>query len=228
MTSLHGQTSTMQVNFADHIFPIIRENCIVCHNPDGIGPFDFSSYEQVRRRARQIAEVTQSKFMPPWKPHSDYGPGLIGERILSDRELQLLQSWYETGMEPGDLTKIPPLPEQKSQWALGEPDLIVELPETYVLPAETVDVYRNFAIPILLNETRYIQAFELLPESRLAIHHALLMLDNTDRSKQRDKEDPGVGYDGMGIGSSAPPSGHIVGWTRAKSHTKPTPEPHGN
>ncbi len=210
---LGGQTTDETVTFADHISPIIRKNCVVCHQPDGIGPFDLSTFEQVRRRARLITEVTQSRYMPPWKPHPDYGPELIGERRLSDREIDMISSWYESGMPAGELSNIPPAPDQSTNWTLGQPDLIVELPEPYSLQAEGIDVYRNFAIPVPLNETRYVQSFELLPESRLAIHHALLMLDDSGRSRQRDIEEAGVGFDGMGIGSSAPPSGHIVGWT---------------
>ena len=211
--SLSGQVEEEVVNFADHISPIIRNNCVDCHYPEGIGPFDLSTFEQIRRRVKQITGVTESRFMPPWKPHPDYGPALIGERGLSDEEINLIKMWQETGMKAGDLSKVPPAPDQTSTWTLGEPDMIVQLPESYLLPAEGIDVYRNFAIPIPLDETKYVQAFELLPETRLAIHHALLMLDDSGRSREREKEEVGVGFDGMGIGSSAPPSGHIVGWT---------------
>ncbi len=212
-SSCAAQSESEPVTYADTISPIISKNCIACHHQDGIGPFPLETYEQVRRRARQIVEVTQNRFMPPWKPDPGYGPALIGERILSNEDMQALKKWYESGVQPGDPTRVPQAGPTGNQWLLGEPDLVIELEEDYILPGEGKDVYRNFVVPIPLQKTAYVTSFELLPKSRLAIHHALLMLDSTGRSRERDKAEDGIGFDGMGIGSSAPPSGHIVGWT---------------
>ncbi len=210
---LSAQTPRPPITFADHVAPIIRENCVVCHQPDGIGPFSLITYEQVRRRALQIAEVTASGYMPPWKPSHEHGPPLIGERRLTAAEIATLAHWQELGSPAGDLTRLPPLPPASGEWRLGPPDLIVELPTAYSLPAEGGDVYRNFAIPFPLDGTRYIRAVEFRPRTKLAIHHALLLLDHTGRARERDRAEPGAGYDGMGIGSGMPPSGHIIGWT---------------
>ena len=80
--SLFSQPGEPVLTYADHVAPIIQENCVVCHNPQGIGPFSLTTYEQVKRRARQIVEVTQSHYMPPWKPEAGFGPPLIGARHL--------------------------------------------------------------------------------------------------------------------------------------------------
>ena len=48
--------------------------CVSCHRPGGPGPFSLATYEDVRRRAQQIAQVTRSRFMPPWKVEPDIGP----------------------------------------------------------------------------------------------------------------------------------------------------------
>ncbi|NET39658.1 MAG: hypothetical protein F6K19_48150, partial [Cyanothece sp. SIO1E1] len=200
-------------NFASDVEPIIRGNCVICHHPEGIGPFSLQTYEQVRRRGRQIHEVTQSRYMPPWKPDPDYGPPLIGERRLSEAQIQTLASWYASGMPPGDLDSLPPIEEIKSDWVLGEPDLVMDLPEAFTLVSEGEDVYRNFVLPIPLSETRYVRAFQLKPRTQLAIHHALVMIDDTGRSRVRDAEDEDIGFDGMGVGASKPPNGHILGWT---------------
>ena len=62
------------LTFADDIAPILYRNCVVCHNPDGVGPFSLIEYEQVRKRGGDIAEVVTSGYMPPWKPSEGYGP----------------------------------------------------------------------------------------------------------------------------------------------------------
>ncbi len=211
--SIQGQSASAATTYSEAIAPIINQNCVTCHRDGGIGPFPLDTFESVKKRARQIVEVAESRYMPPWKPDPGYGPSLVGERRLTDEQLQALRSWLDAGSPPGDLSRLSPAPRYPSQWTRGEPDLIIELEEDYILPAEGVDIYRNFAIPLPIDEPRYVTSFELLPRTNLAIHHALLMLDDTDRSRQRDESEPGPGYDGMGIGSSTPPSGHIVGWT---------------
>ena len=200
------------VTYADDVAPIIQESCITCHNPNGIGPFSLTNYEEVRRRGRQISEVTQSRYMPPWKPDADYGPALIGERRLSESQIQSIQSWYASGMESGDLSKLTPYTPPANEWQLGTPDLIIQLDEPFRLPAEAEDIYQNFVIPLPINKTVYVRAFELMPESRLAIHHALLTVDNTRKSRELDAADPGPGWNGIEIGGD-PPAGHIIGWT---------------
>jgi len=211
--SLGAQPVEDSVNFVDNIAPILATNCVSCHHPEGIGPFSLVSFNDAHRRARQIAEVTQSGFMPPWKPSRDHGPNLIGERFLSQPEIKLLTQWYADGAPPGDLSNFTPITPPESTWDLGPPDLIIRLPEAYTLPAEGRDVYRNFAIPLPLNTTRFVRALQFRPGARSPIHHALVLIDETGRALAHDAAELGPGYDGMGIGSGSLPPGHIVGWT---------------
>ena len=59
--------------FNKDIAPIVFKNCAVCHHPGGSGPFNLLSYEDVSKRAQQIAIVTGSRFMPPWLPEPGMG-----------------------------------------------------------------------------------------------------------------------------------------------------------
>ena len=56
------------VTFNRDIAPIIFHSCSTCHRPGESGPFSLLTYYDVKKHARQIAEVTQSRFMPPWLP----------------------------------------------------------------------------------------------------------------------------------------------------------------
>ncbi len=201
------------ITFADHIAPIIYENCAVCHRPGGVGPFSLLTFEDVRRRSVQISEVITSRFMPPWKPAEGFGPKFIGERRLREDEIEMINRWVDLEAPPGDLNEAPPPPEFTGEWQLGEPDLILEFAEPYALPAEGMDIYRNFVIPAPVSRKRYVRAMEFLPRSNLAIHHAVLQIDRTPTSREKDVAEPGPGYDGMGIGAAAPPAGQFVGWT---------------
>src|SRR5688572_16923732 len=70
------------VTFSRDIAPILSQHCWTCHRPDGAGPFSLLTYQDVRRRATQIAVVTARRVMPPWKPEPGYGD-FVGERRLS-------------------------------------------------------------------------------------------------------------------------------------------------
>ena len=36
------------INYADHIAPILQRSCLQCHRPGGGGPMSFLSYDEVR------------------------------------------------------------------------------------------------------------------------------------------------------------------------------------
>src|SRR5436190_11103090 len=48
------------------VAPILHLNCVVCHRPGGMAPFPLLNYADVKKRSRQIAQVTHSRYMPPW------------------------------------------------------------------------------------------------------------------------------------------------------------------
>lgn len=201
-----------QPTFAEEVAPIIYQNCVSCHRPGGVGPFSFLSYEDVHKRSRQISEVVEDRFMPPWQPSLDHGPKVRGERTLSESEIDVISAWHESGALPGDLDRAPAPPVFDDAWQLGPPDVVLEFPEPFILPAAGRDIYRNFVIPIPLERPRRIRAIEFLPDSNIAVHHALLLFDATDASQKRDEHEPGPGFDGMGIGSAEYPSGQFIGW----------------
>lgn len=209
----HSQTGNREVTFARDIAPILYENCVVCHRPDGVAPFSLIEYESIKRRAQQISEVVSSGYMPPWKPDSRYGPKFQGERKLTSNQIEILNRWYETGMSAGDLDQTPTPPSFPDTWQMGAPDAIVEFPEPYLLQAEGTDIYRNFVISVPFDSTKHIKAIEFLPGSQNVIHHAVLQVDKTTTSRENDELEPGIGFDGMGIGAAAPPEGQMVGWT---------------
>jgi hypothetical protein len=51
-----------KVTFNRDIAPIIFHNCASCHHAGEAGPFPLLTYENVRKHARQIAEVTRDRY----------------------------------------------------------------------------------------------------------------------------------------------------------------------
>ncbi len=203
------------VTFSRDIAPLVFEHCTTCHRPGGWGPFALVDYQDVRQRASQIAEVTQSRFMPPWKPAPGYGE-FVGERRLSDAEIKLIGRWVDQGSLEGEPTALPPVPQWPDEWQLGQPDLVVEMPEPYVLPAAGGDVFRNFVLPVPLEAERYVEAVEFRADNVPVIHHAVMMFDRSGAARKHDMREPGLGFDGMVFGEAQRPGGHFLGWTPGK------------
>ncbi|MHC5023257.1 MAG: tetratricopeptide repeat protein, partial [Planctomycetota bacterium] len=208
------------VTFNDQIAPIVHEHCSVCHRPGESGPFDLLTYRDAKRRARQIADIVEDRFMPPWLPEPGYGE-FADERRLSVDEIGLIRQWVRDGMPEGDPARTPIPPTFPQGWQLGEPDLVVTMTEPYTLPAEGVpaegaDVFRNFVIPAPVDQQRYVRAIEFRPGNPRVVHHANFMVDRTRDSRRRDGLDPGPGFDGMEPGKATFPDGHILGWTPGK------------
>lgn len=150
--------------------------------------------------------------MPPWTATSDYGE-FIGQRPLGDAEIDLIQRWVDQGAVERDLGDLPPAPKPTDGWQLGKPDLVVTLPEPYMLPAEGASVFRNFVIPVPVDGARYIKGLEFHSGNARVVHHSNIRIDPTRASRRLDEEDPAPGYEGLIPRSAVYPDGHFLAWT---------------
>ncbi len=204
------------LTFNKDVAPIVFGKCSGCHRPGQAAPFSLLTYEDVKKRAQQIGEVTAKRYMPPWLPEPGYGK-FAGERTLTPGELGVIQQWVAEGARQGAASDLPALPRWRDGWQLGNPDLIVMMPELYTLGAEGKDVYRNFVIPIATTETKYVRAVELQPGNRRIVHHAFIRFDSTPESRRLDEKDPGPGFSGLHTPASAQaPEGQFLSWQPGK------------
>ena len=210
--------------FSAHVAPILYAQCAGCHRPGSAAPFPLLRYEDARDRADLIAEVTRQRQMPPWPLEPGDYP-FADERRLSEREIAVLGRWAKQGAPAGDIAAAPAPPAWEGGWTLGEPDLILEMPEPYTLPAGGGEVFRNFVLPVPLDQTRYVRAVDLQPGDPMVVHHVVMAVDATAASRQEDALDPEPGFDGMFTRSGArPAAGFFVGWTPGRV---PRPNPEG-
>ncbi|MGL4420759.1 MAG: ascorbate-dependent monooxygenase, partial [Gemmataceae bacterium] len=82
--------------FAREVAPILYEHCTSCHRPNEVGPFSLISYDDARKRSRQIAAVTGERVMPPWKPAAGHEI-FSNARKLSEAQIRTLALWAEAG-----------------------------------------------------------------------------------------------------------------------------------
>ena len=207
------------VTFNQHIAPILLEHCTPCHREGMSAPFQLLTYEDASRRAKQIKEVTESKYMPPWLPEPVDG-GFKHERGLSDQQIRLIKSWLDTGSKEGDDTVRPSIPDWPGDWQLGEPDLVASMPNGYSLQAEGRDIYRNFVLKVPITKPLYVKELEFHPENASVVHHALIYIDSTRQSQRRDNADPKPGFGGMRVPMSAGmPEGQFLSWQPGKIYS---------
>ncbi len=203
-----------KITFTENIAPIVYQNCVTCHRPGEAAPFSLISYEDVKKRGTLIATVTKAKYMPPWHAAHGYGE-FAEERRLSDEQIAAIGEWVKQGMPEGDPKKMPKLPEFADGWHLGKPDLILEMPVSYELPASGSDVFRNFTIPLNLKEDKWVRAVEFRPSARKAAHHALFAYVQSGSTARLEGLDGKPGFGGMGTVGVTPGqnnSGGLGGW----------------
>jgi hypothetical protein len=96
---------TKPVTFNRDIAPIIYNSCSSCHRPGEAAPFSLLSFADVSKHGRQIAAVTASRLMPPWKADASSYP-FRDERRLSAEQLSLLGEWVKQGMPEGNRCRL--------------------------------------------------------------------------------------------------------------------------
>jgi hypothetical protein len=202
------------VTFNKDIAPIVFENCASCHRPGESAPFSLLSYEDVKKRAKQIVDVTQRRYMPPWLPDPDV-VHFVGERRLTTEQLGVIAQWVEEGTMQGTGTPQP-LPKWNDRWRLGEPDLVVKPGKAFVLAAEGSDVYRNLIVPLPIEARRYIRALDFRPNSR-AVHHAFLRFDKSGELPALDGRDGQPGFYGLHTPKTAESPITFASWQPGKT-----------
>ncbi len=200
--------------FNTDIAPILYKNCSTCHR---IGqqaiPFTLLSYDDAKKRAGMIAQVTLARRMPPWPPDR-VTPGFVGERGLTAEQIDIIQRWVKGGAPEGDPAVRPEPPQFTGGWESGRPDVIVTMEPPYMLEARgdmRHDVFRNVIMRVPLEAAKYVRTVEFLP-GIAPIHHAVIRIDRTGESRRQDGKDGKPGFDGMASVDVQNPDGHFIGW----------------
>jgi Flp pilus assembly protein TadD len=150
--------------------------------------------------------------MPPWKVEPGVGH-FVGQRQLTDREIDLIEQWAKSGAPQGDPKLQPALPRLADGWLLGKPNLVVKPDAPFKLAAQQTDAFRIFAIRVPVEQRTYVTGIEFHPGNARVVHHANIRIDRTDATRRLDEADPLPGYDGLMPRTAEYPEGHFLGWT---------------
>jgi mono/diheme cytochrome c family protein len=220
--NVRGQNiATPPPTYDKDVAPILFNHCATCHRAGQVAPFPLLTYKDAAKRASLIADVTESRYMPPWKPVHSYGE-FNGANYLSDAEMATLRNWGAAKAPEGNASDLPTAPQFPDGWQLGKPDLIVKMAEPFHIPADGEDIYQCFVLPLGLTNGANVAAVEIHPGNPKVLHHSILYLNADGNAREKDKETPEPGYRCFG-GPGVKAAGSLGGWVPgAKPHLLPT------
>ena len=108
------------------------------------------TYEQARPWARAMKTAVASKKMPPWFADPAYGH-FSNERRLSAREIELIGRWADAGAPAGNPSDAPAPLTFENGWNI-KPDIVVEMPKAFPIPASGTINYKYVRVKGVFTE----------------------------------------------------------------------------
>src|SRR6202051_2331019 len=181
--------------FTKDVAPILYNRCLECHRPGEAGPMAFRTYQETRPWAKAIKQAVMTPNMPPWYADTKIDH-FKNDRHLTDTEVATITQWVDAGAPEGD-GPAPKMPQFTEGWVIGKPDLILQLPKEFKIPATGVVQYQYFTIDPGFTEDTWVQAAEVRPTQRTQVHHILVFAQDGKKRNPRGGEqfsDMLIGY----------------------------------
>jgi len=202
------------VTFNKHVLPILQKNCQTCHRPGEIAPMSFLTYRDVRPWAKAIKAAVVKRQMPPWFADPAYGH-FANDKRLTDAEIVTLSAWADSGAVEGDANDKPAPIAFHNGWNV-EPDMIIEMPKDFNVPATGTVTYKNILVKVNFPEDVWVLAAEMRPGNPQVLHHGRILVRPPATEFMKDAV-PGEAYETTSIGMQEK-SGEMPGlkWTTAE------------
>src|SRR5436190_1495092 len=202
------------VTFNKDVLPILQKNCQTCHRPGEIAPMSFLTYRDVRPWAKAIKAAVVKRQMPPWFADPAYGH-FANDKRLTDAEIVTLSAWADSGAVEGDANDKPAPIAFHNGWNV-EPDMIIEMPKDFNVPATGTVTYKNILVKVNFPEDVWVLAAEMRPGNPQVLHHGRVLVRPPATELMKDAV-PGEAYETTSIGMQEK-SGEMPGlkWTTAE------------
>jgi hypothetical protein len=175
------------VTYANDVATILHRRCCSCHRQGQVAPFALLTYADARRWAVSISEVLADGRMPPWHADPRFGR-FANDRSLSTPERAVINAWIEQGTPAGELSKAPAPPSYPQGWTIGTPDMVLEMPDPFPVPAEGTLPIQHFRLAPHFTEDLWVQAAEARPGNRAVVHHiCIYIVDPKDKATQNSR-----------------------------------------
>jgi hypothetical protein len=151
----------------------------------------FLTYQEVRPWARAIKAAVLKRQMPPWFADPGYGQ-FKNDKRLSDAEIAMLSAWVDGGAAEGEAADKPAPIAFHEGWNI-KPDLIIEMPKDFNVPATGTVEYQNILVKVNFPEDVWVLAAEMRPGNPKVVHHGRVLVRPPDSNFMRDAV-PGEAY----------------------------------
>jgi hypothetical protein len=203
-----------EITYFQHVKPLVDAKCGGCHSDTGIAPFALTTYDELNEMAGVALVNVENKTMPPWPPNPDCNE-YVGDRSLSDDQIELFKAWVEGGRVMGDeATAAPPLDTEQVRLSRVDKSLAMPVAYTPQTTTDNPDDYRCFVIPWTESTTKYVTGFRAVPGNPKVVHHVIAFYAAPDQLaayQALDDAEAGAGYTCFG-GSGGPSRTWVGGW----------------
>ncbi len=107
--------------------------------------------------------------MPPWFADEKVGH-FSNERKLTQAEIDTIAEWADGGAPEGNIKDAPKPQTFTTGWAV-KPDLIVEMPADFNVPAKGDIDYQYMLVKTNFKEDMWITSAEMRPGNNAVVHH---------------------------------------------------------
>ncbi|MGV3486158.1 MAG: redoxin family protein [Planctomycetaceae bacterium] len=195
-----GQPS--ELTYHNHVSRILQNHCVGCHREGGVAPFSLDDYDAVVSQSGAIRRVVEDDIMPPWfaaKPDAGEVSPFINDCSLSHSDKEKVLAWLSGDKTEGDPADAPLPRAYSSDWQIGEPDVVLQLPEPIAVKASGTMPYQYATIETGFTEDRFIKAIEIRPTAREVVHHCLVTVLPPPDAKVTSRGQRGFGEDRDGF-----------------------------
>jgi hypothetical protein len=177
--------------------PLMEAHCLKCHTSEGAAGYgyEFETFEQVSAWGEVIALRTLNREMPPWSPALDCR-SYQDERVLTDEEIAVFQKWVSDGKWEGNpVDYVAPEKNEVPKPPSTLPPL--DAGADYTPNVDKPDDYHCLPMKYTVDEPIFMTGYDLLPDAKEIVHHALIFKIPPSASADVDENDakyPGTGY----------------------------------
>jgi hypothetical protein len=183
IASMRGEAHkpiTSKFTYNEDVFPIFRDKCGRCHVEGGVAPMSLMNYQDAFPWAESIRAELIASHMPPWNADAGFGE-LKHATLLTAREVDVILTWAIGGNPPGDPSRTPPPVTLKNEWAMGEPNVKLQLPE-FTVVAEKMEETRELTVATGTTDPRWVRAVDLLPGNSSMVRSAEIYVKGATQS----------------------------------------------
>jgi len=158
-----------KVTFTQHVAPILYQNCSYCHRSSANGHFELVSYSQAKAYGPSMAYVMRQHIMPPWPADPNYTQ-FIGQRVLPEKDIKIIEKWVAEGMPEGPEDELPKLPDYTYNSGLGKPDMHLAVQPVF-LKGNGGDRFLLVKVPFEIPQDTFAVLIEFEPGKHNVVHH---------------------------------------------------------